>query len=109
LGKKAQSALILRIRWSVQASKHLEASYDYVFTDNPTATEKQLEAIKRAIEQLRDFPEMGRPGRIDGTRELIIQGTPYIAAYRIKRSSLTILALLHGAALAQTNVTTAEA
>lgn len=81
----------------MQASMHLEAAYDYVFAENPSAAEKQLEAIKRAIEQLTNFPEMGRPGRIDGTRELVIQGTPYIAAYRVKSSTVTILALLHGA------------
>ena len=42
-------------------------------------------------------PEIGRPGRIEGTRELIIQQTPYIAAYRIERNSVRILRVLHGA------------
>ena len=43
------------------------------------------------------FPEIGRPGRIDGTRELIIQRTPYIVAYRIATKSIRILRVLHGA------------
>jgi toxin ParE1/3/4 len=87
----------LRIRWSIQASAQLEAAYDFVSEDNVPAAEKQLNNIRRAVEQLANFPEMGRPGRIGGTRELVIQGTPYILAYRIKGSTVRILALLHGA------------
>jgi len=43
------------------------------------------------------FPEMGRPGRVDGTRELVIQRTSYIAAYRITGTTVRILRVLHGA------------
>ncbi len=42
---------------------------------------------------------MGRLGRIDGTRELVISGTPYIAAYRIVGETVRILRILHGAQL----------
>lgn len=65
--------------------------------ENLSAAEKQLDLIKRAVEQLANFPEMGRPGRVYGTRELVIQSTPYIVAYRLKGSIVDILALLHGA------------
>jgi toxin ParE1/3/4 len=87
----------LQIRWSNQASAQLEAAYDFVSEDNAPAAEKQLKIITRAVEQLANFPEMGRPGRVDGTRELVIQGTPYIVAYRLKGTTVRILALLHGA------------
>jgi toxin ParE1/3/4 len=75
----------------------LEAAYDFVSADNVSAAEKQLDLIKRSVEQLANFPEMGRPGRVYGTRELVIQSTPYIVAYRLKGSIVQILALLHGA------------
>ena len=65
--------------------------------DHAPAAEKQLKLITRAVEQLANFPEMGRPGRVGGTRELVIQGTPYIVAYRLKGTTVRILALLHGA------------
>jgi toxin ParE1/3/4 len=42
-------------------------------------------------------PEIGRPGRIRGTRELVATGTPYIVAYRFVADRLTVLRLLHGA------------
>jgi toxin ParE1/3/4 len=75
----------------------LEAAYDFVSAENVSAAEKQLDIIKRAVEQLANFPEMGRPGRVYGTRELVIQSTPYIVAYRLKGSIVEIFALLHGA------------
>jgi len=56
-----------------------------------------MEIVIRAVEQLSDFPEIGRPGRVAGTRELVIQSTPYIVAYRLRGRSVRILALLHGA------------
>jgi toxin ParE1/3/4 len=87
----------LRIRWTSRASAQLEAAFDFVAEENVSAAEKQLNIIERAIEQLANFPEMGRPGRVYGTRELVIQSTPYIAAYRLKGSIVEILALLHGA------------
>jgi toxin ParE1/3/4 len=70
---------------------------DFVSEENVSAAEKQSNIIERAIEQLASFPEMGWPGRVYGTRELVIQSTPYIAAYRLKGSIVEILALLHGA------------
>jgi toxin ParE1/3/4 len=87
----------LRILWTRQASAQLEAALDFVSEENVSAAEKQSNIIERAIEQLASFPEMGRPGRVYGTRELVIQSTPYIAGYRLKGSIVEILALLHGA------------
>jgi toxin ParE1/3/4 len=72
----------MRILWTDQASEQLASAYDYVLAENPSAAEKQLEIVLQAVEQLANFPEMGRLGRVDGTRELVIQGTPYIVAYR---------------------------
>lgn len=52
--------------------------------------------IEAKVEGLTQFPEMGRPGRIEGTRELVISGTPCIAAYRIHGDAIRILRVLHG-------------
>jgi plasmid stabilization system protein ParE len=80
-----------------RASAQLEAAFDFIAHDNVPAAERQLDIIERAVEQLTNFPEMGRPGRVYGTRELVIQSTPYIAAYRLKGSIVEVLALLHAA------------
>jgi addiction module RelE/StbE family toxin len=55
--------------------------------------------IRAQVRQLLQFPETGRPGRIEGTRELVISRTPYIAAYRIMGETVRILRVLHGAQL----------
>jgi addiction module toxin, RelE/StbE family len=49
------------------------------------------------VQQLIRHPESGRIGRVDGTRELVIDRTPYIAAYRIAGDTVRILRVLHGA------------
>jgi plasmid stabilization system protein ParE len=46
---------------------------------------------------LRRFPAMGHDGRVIGTRELVVAGTPYIAVYRKGRTSVRVLRVLHGA------------
>jgi addiction module RelE/StbE family toxin len=50
-----------------------------------------------AARRLRDFPESGRPGRVAGTRELVVTGTPYVAAYQVTDTAVRILRVLHGA------------
>ncbi|HET7560985.1 MAG TPA: type II toxin-antitoxin system RelE/ParE family toxin [Rhodanobacteraceae bacterium] len=49
------------------------------------------------MEGLLQFPVSGRPGRVEGTRELVIERTPYIAAYRIQSDTVRVLRVLHGA------------
>ena len=56
-----------------------------------------IDHIRIQIQQLRLFPNSGRQGRIEGTRELVIQHTPYIVAYRILDGTVRILRVLHGA------------
>jgi toxin ParE1/3/4 len=74
----------VRILWTRIASDQLKAAIDFISQDNESAAENQLRIIRLAVEQLVHFPEMGRPGRVDGTRELVIQSTPYLVAYRLK-------------------------
>ncbi len=83
--------------WSVFALADRDAIFDYIEADSPRAAIAVDERIQACIENLKQFPEMGRPGRIDGTRELVISGTPYIAAYLISGDTVRILRVLHGA------------
>ncbi len=70
---------------------------EYIARDNPTAAYAVHEAIRRQVGRLADHPRIGRPGRIKGTRELVVSGTPYIVAYRAAANEVTILRILHGA------------
>jgi len=51
------------------------------------------------VNQLQDNPEIGRPGRVDGTRERIIPRLPYIAAYRLAADAVEVLSIVHTARL----------
>jgi plasmid stabilization system protein ParE len=71
--------------------------HEYISESSPNAANRQVEMIVNAVDSLLAFPEKGRPGRRHGTRELVVRGTPYIAAYRVRRSIIRILAVVHGA------------
>jgi toxin ParE1/3/4 len=89
----------LRIEWSELALADRDAIFDYIEADSPRAAVVMDDRIRRHVEQLRQFPESGRLGRIEGTRELVINHTPYIAAYQIIGNKVRILRVLHGARL----------
>lgn len=89
----------MRLEWSRFAFADRDAIFDYIEQDNPGAAVAIDNHIRERIESLRQFPESGRPGRIDGTRELVIDRTPFIAAYQIRGNTIRILRLLHGAQL----------
>lgn len=85
------------LEWSAFAFTDREAIFDYIEADSPRAAISTDDRIKECVENLARFPEMGRPGRVEETRELAISGTPYIAAYRVAGNTVRILRLLHGA------------
>ena len=88
---------IVRVEWHDKAHKDALDIADYIDIDNPTAAFAIYEEIHHQIAMLADNPEMGRLGRVIGTRELIINRTPYIAAYFVEEDTVIILRILHGA------------
>lgn len=87
----------MRLLWSSRARRTRAAAIDYIARDNPRAALDQLDAIGRQVEILKDHPAIGRPGRVAGTRELVISRTPFILVYRIDDDAIRILHCLHGA------------
>ena len=87
----------MRIRWTRPALADLEAIGDFIARDNPGAAERTVAAIGAFVDALRDHPNLGRPGRLIGTRELIVAGTPYVIPYRVVGDDVEVLAVFHGA------------
>ena len=87
----------MRIVWSVFAIEDREAIFAYIETDSPRAAARIDEEIEAQVELLATSPQSGKPGRIAGTRELLIERTPYIAAYRVEVETIRVLRVLHGA------------
>ncbi|MFO1430658.1 MAG: type II toxin-antitoxin system RelE/ParE family toxin [Candidatus Competibacteraceae bacterium] len=87
----------MRLRWQDDAVTDLRQLRAYIAQDNPQAAARVARRIQQATSRLIDQPALGRPGRVPDTRELIISNTPYIVAYRITGTTVTILRVLHAA------------
>ena len=53
--------------------------------------------IATSVQQLTTFPMSGRPGRVRGTRELVVANSPFVVAYSIEKERIVILAIHQGA------------
>jgi addiction module RelE/StbE family toxin len=87
----------MNVAWLEDALSGMKLIYDYIAVDNPTAAYETIRNIRIIADRLSDYPLMGRPGRVSGTRELVIQGTAYIVPYRLKKDRVEILNVFHGA------------
>jgi toxin ParE1/3/4 len=75
----------------------LENITHHIADDNPEAATRTAQNIYEHIEELVTFPNRGRIGRREGTRELVLAPLPYIVVYRLKDSTIEILQIRHGA------------
>lgn len=85
----------MRVRWTRTALKNLNQEAQYIARDNPGAASHFIARIQEVVELLENQPKMGRPGRVRGTRELIVSGIPYILPYRIREKTIEILRVFH--------------
>jgi len=87
----------VRVVWTEPAARALENIQDYIARDNRRAAWEVAQRVRQAVNQLEEYPKMGRTGRVRGTLELVIQGLPYIVPYRIKGNDVQILSVFHSA------------
>ncbi len=87
----------MRVKWLRSALATLNEEAEFVSKDNPAAATRTFTAIVDAVHLLQQYPAMGRPGRVPGTRELVIPDTPYIIPYRVRGEVLELLRVFHGA------------
>lgn len=87
----------MKIRWTPIAASDLKATYEYINKDSVPNANKIVDRILSGIEMLERYPHLGREGRVEGTRELAISGTPFLVFYRIRRNQVEVLGVLHAA------------
>ncbi|MCK6453982.1 MAG: type II toxin-antitoxin system RelE/ParE family toxin [Alphaproteobacteria bacterium] len=87
----------MRLVFAEPAERDLDNIIDYIALDNPAAAEQVFRTIVATTERLREFPEMGRPGRLPGTREFPVASLPYVVVYEVHDDAVMILAVFHGA------------
>lgn len=85
----------MRIRWLRTALRNLDDEAGYIAVEDPKAARLVVERVLDAVAMLAHQPGMGRPGRVPGTRELVVLKTRYIVPYRVQKESIEILRVFH--------------
>lgn len=83
-----------RVRWTLRALRRLDEIGAHIEQDNPDAAARVIARIVTVVDMLADLPANGRPGRIKGTREVVLADIPYIIAYRVSRD-IEIITVMH--------------
>ena len=84
------------IVWSPRAIEHLAHLRAYIARDNPKAANHVANTLLQAVERLAELPNAGRPGRVAGTREVVVPDTQYVIPYRVRGDRLEVIAVFHG-------------
>ena len=85
----------MTVRWTRTALRDLESLHAFIQQDRPNAAAAAVDRFLAAIDNLPRFPESGRPGRVAGTRELVVR--PFLVVYRIRKEAVELVAILHAA------------
>lgn len=85
----------MKVKWLPKARRNLVLESDWLAARNPAAADDMLQTIRTATNQLAEQPGLGRPGRVPGTRELVIQRHPYLIPYRVRANTVEILRVFH--------------
>lgn len=86
----------MKVIWTPEAETERREIGDYIALDNPRAAVRIDLLFETAILKLADFPRIGRPGTIYGTRELLPHPS-YVIAYEIRDDRIWITSVHHSA------------
>ena len=86
----------MKIVWTRRAIRHLIHLREHIEQDSEQNASSVASRILKAIDLLQTHPAIGRPGRVVGTRELVVPETPYVIPYRVLRERVELIAIFHG-------------
>ena len=87
----------MQLRWTEEAATDLERISDYLLIHAPDRASELIHVVYDAPSTLLTFPNRGRPGKRDGTRELVLTPLPYIVVYTVRADVVFVVRILHGA------------
>ena len=87
----------MQLRWIREAAADLERIADYLFQHVPDRAAELARAVYEAPALLLEFPHRGRPGKTEGTRELVLSPLPYLVVYAVRGDVVFVVRILHGA------------
>lgn len=85
----------MRVRWLRRALRNLDEEASFIAAEDAVAARLVVARVLEAVAQLAEQPGLGRPGRVPGTRELIVSRTRYIVPYRVRGDTVEILRVFH--------------
>jgi plasmid stabilization system protein ParE len=85
----------MRVRWLRRARQNLDEEASCIAADDPAAARMVVARVLEAVASLAQHPELGRPGRVPGTRELVVPRTRYLVPYRVRAGAVEILRVFH--------------
>ena len=85
----------MRVKWLRKALRNLDEEATHIATDDAAAARLVVKRVLEAAAQLKEQPGLGRPGRVPGTRELVVLKTRYIVPYRVRGETVEILRVFH--------------
>ncbi len=85
----------MKLRWLSPALAQLDRVYECIAQENPKAARWVFTQIRDTTQKLKRFPNAGRIGKVEGTRELIVTNLPYLIVYRVRATEVQILRVLH--------------
>ena len=87
----------MRLRWRLSAVNDLTEISDFISENDPEAARAVVNRVLHSVERLASFPNSGRAGQVEGTRELVVPGLPYIVVYTCDDTDVSIIGVFHGA------------
>ena len=85
----------MRLKWLPAALRNLDSEASYIAADEPAAARLVVKRVLTAVGLLAEQPGLGRPGRVPGTRELLVPKTRYIVPYRVRGDTAEVLRVFH--------------
>lgn len=86
----------MKVVWTRLALQDLDNAYEFIAHHSPKAAKGIIKKVEEGISNLKEYPNLGKKGRLKGIRELVIPNSPFILPYRIKETHIEVIAFLHG-------------
>lgn len=85
----------MRLKWLRTALRNLDQEAAHIAVDDVVTARLVVKRVLDAVALLGEQPELGRPGRVHGTRELVVLRTRFIVPYRVRGETVEILRVFH--------------
>jgi plasmid stabilization system protein ParE len=85
----------MQVKWLRHALQNLEQEAAYIAQDDAAVASLVVQRVMEAVAMLAEQPGLGRPGRVPGTRELVVTKTRYLVPYRVRGGTVEVLRVFH--------------